>query len=674
MRVLIVALTALLACGAFAQNASELNVLPMPASVQPGAGELVISSAFTVSVSGTNDGRLNRAVERFVDDLSRKTAIPLRNKPTKTSSATLEVHADKGAKDVPQLGEDESYALEVTPAGARINAPATLGAMHGLQTFLQMVKQGPRGFAVPVVSIGDKPRYAWRGLLIDVCRHWMPVEVIKRNLDAMAAVKMNVLHWHLSEYQAFRVESKTFPKLQGMGSDGLYYTQSEIRDVVNYARDRGIRVLPEFDMPGHATAWFVGYPQLASGPGPYQLEREFGVFDPAMDPTRDSTYKFIDKFVGEMSKLFPDAYWHIGGDEVNGKEWDRNPKIQEFMRAHSLKDNAALQAYFNQHLEKILRKHHKKMVGWDEIFEPDLPKTIVVQSWRGPKSLAETARQGYDSLLSAGYYLDMVYPAAQYYEVDPLAGDAAALTPEQQSHILGGEACMWAELVTPENVDSRIWPNAAAVAERLWSPQQVRDAASMYRRLSVVNHRLDFVGTKEQTTYMPMLERIAGSGDAQALRVLADVVEPVKEYRRISKYGHYTTETPLNRLPDAARPESSVARRFSNIVDRIIAGTGTPVDRNTARLLLMMWRDNDARLVPTLQNSALLQEDVPLSQQLSRVGAIGLQALDYLDARGTAAAGWREEQVVFLTQAGQPQVELLLKVAAPVQRLVEAVK
>ena len=211
--------------------------------------------------------------------------------------------------------------------------------MRGLETFLQLVQITSDGFAVPAIAIQDKPRFPWRGLMIDVGRHFIPLEVLKRNLDGMAAVKMNVFHWHLSENQGFRVESKRFPKLQEMGSDGLYYTQDQVRDLIAYARDRGIRVVPEFDMPGHSTAWFVGYPELASAPGPYQIERKWGVFDPAMDPTQERTYKFLDEFIGEMAKLFPDQFFHIGGDEVNGKQWDANPKIQAFMHAHELKNN-----------------------------------------------------------------------------------------------------------------------------------------------------------------------------------------------------------------------------------------------------------------------------------------------------------------------------------------------
>ena len=469
--------------------------------------------------------------------------------------------------------------------------------MRGLQTFLQLVEMTPQGFAVPSVVIEDKPRFPWRGLMIDAGRHFMPVEVIKRNLDGMAAVKMNVFHWHLSENQGFRVESKRFPKLQEMGSDGLYYTQDQVRDVIAYARDRGIRVIPEFDMPGHSTAWFVGYPDLASAPGPYTIERKWGVFDPAMDPTRESTYKFLDAFIGEMAKLFPDQFFHIGGDEVNGKQWDANPKIQEFMRAHGLKNNADLQAYFNTRVQKIVAKHGKTMEGWDEILRPDLPKTIVIQSWRGQQSLADAARQGYRGLLSSGYYLDLMGSAASHYAVDPFADGAANLSDEEKQKILGGEACMWAEYVSPENIDSRIWPRTAAIAERLWSPQNVTDVNSMYARMDYVSQWLDAYGLTHRSNYVPMLERMTNGGDTAALKNLADVVEPVKGYAReqLAKT-EPTSQTPLNRVIDAARPESLAARNFNQLVDDFLAGKIKPGMEIQIRSMLDKWKDNEVRV------------------------------------------------------------------------------
>ena len=343
------------------QEAPRLpSLMPWPANVKtvPGNGQMVIDTSFAVGMESHADPRLRKAVALFLNDLRRHTGmLPLDFSVTSPEKAQLAIHADRPSKEVEEVGEDESYTLEVTPSGAELGALTTLGVMRGLQTFLQLIETTPQGFAVPTVVIQDKPRFPWRGLMIDSGRHFMPVEVIKRNLDAMAAVKLNVLHWHLSENQGFRIESKRFPKLQGMGSDGLFYTQDQVRGIIAYARERGIRVVPEFDMPGHSTSWFVGYPELASGPGPYSVERKWGVFDPAMDPTRETTYTFLDGFIGEMAALFPDQFFHIGGDEVNGKQWDANPKIRQFIRAHGLKDNAGLQAYFTTRVQKLVAKH-----------------------------------------------------------------------------------------------------------------------------------------------------------------------------------------------------------------------------------------------------------------------------------------------------------------------------
>ncbi len=668
----------LMFCAAFASaSATEpqpLSLMPMPASVQMKAGQFMLDSSFTVGIGGPSDPRLQRTVERFLDDVRRQTGMPpLDMKVADAAQAKLVIHSEHGSKAVQELGEDESYSLEITPAGATLNAVTPLGVMRGLQTFLQLVKTTSDGFAVPAVTIQDKPRFPWRGLMIDVGRHFIPLDVLKRNLDGMAAVKLNVFHWHLSENQGFRIESKKFPKLQEMGSDGLYYTQDEVRELIAYAWDRGIRVVPEFDMPGHSTAWFVGYPELASGPGPYQIERKWGVFDPAMDLTEERTYKFLDGFIGEMAKLFPDQYFHIGGDEVNGKEWNANPKIQAFMRAHGLKTNQDLQAYFNTRVQKIVSKHGKTMVGWDEILRPDLPKDIVVQSWRGQDSLAAAAKLGYRGILSFGYYVDLMWPASRHYEVDPISGAAANLTTDEMKLILGGEACMWSEYVSPENIDSRIWPRTAAIAERLWSPQSVTDVNSMYQRLQEVSRWLDWLGLTHNSAYNPMLRRIAGSDDISALRTFADVVEPVKDYNREELATvEATSLSPLNRVIDAARPESSTAREFADLVNSIVAGKATAEEKRQARAMLTLWRDNQNNLQPLEAQSFLLKEIVPLSQDLSTVSATGLQALDYIDRGERAPEAWGTQQFALLEQAQKPKAQLLLVVVPSVQKLVEA--
>jgi len=646
----------------------------MPASVQTKTGQLLIDPSFTVGINGHPDALLQKTIEIFLDNMRRQIGMPpLDMKIVDAAQAKLLIHCERPSEAVQELGENESYSLDISASGAKLNAVTPLGIMRGLQTFLQMVQITSDGFAVPAITIQDKPRFPWRGLMIDVSRHFIPLDVLKRNLDGMAAVKLNVFHWHLSDNQGFRVESKKFSKLQELGSDGLYYTQDEVRDLISYAHDRGIRVVPEFDMPGHSTAWFVGYPELASAPGPYQIERKWGVFDPAMDPTQERTYKFLDTFIGEMAKLFPDQYFHIGGDEVNGKQWDANPNIQAFMRAHGLKTNQDLQAYFNTRVQKIVSKHGKTMLGWDEIMRPDLPKDIVVQSWRGQDSLAAAAKLGYRGLLSFGYYVDLNWPASRHYAVDPISGAAANLSPEEKQRILGGEACMWSEYVSPENIDSRLWPRTAAIAERLWSAQDLTDVHSMYARLQDVSRRLDWLGLTHNSSYGPMLRRIAGSNDISALRTFTDIVEPVKDYTREEIAAvEATSLSPLNRVVDAARPESETARHFTDLVNVLVAGRADANGKQEIAMWLSRWRDNQIGLQPLENQSFLLQEIVPLSQDLSAVAVTGLQALDYVNRGERAPDSWTAEQLALLEQAQKPQGQLLLMVVPAVRELVEA--
>ena len=497
------------------------------------------------------------------------------------------------------------------------------------------------------------------------------MEVLKRNLDAMAAVKLNVFHWHLSEDQGFRVESKKFPKLTILGSDGLFYTQEQVREIIAYARDRGIRVMPEFDIPGHSTSWLVAYPELGSAPGPYKLERGAGIFEPALDPTRDQTYKFLDTFLGEMAGLFPDEYMHIGGDENEGKQWDRNPQIQAFMKEKGIKDNHALQAYFNQRILKILQKHHKKMIGWDEILHPDLPKDAVIQSWRGPASLADAAKKGFNGILSAGYYIDLIFPAAQHYLADPIPADTS-LTTEEAKHVLGGEATMWGEWVSPETIDSRIWPRTAAIAERLWSPRNVNDIEDMYRRLSVINRQLEELGLTQEKNYGMMLRRLAASENTGPLCTLASIIEPVKQYRRYQQRPQ-TMLSPLTGLVDAARPDSETARHFNSSVDAFLADAPRfALHRSELERTLAEWQTASRALGPMIDQSPALQEARPLANDLSIIAATGLEAISYLSSGDAPTMEWRQAQLAKLDEAAKPKAALEFVVMSSVRKLVIA--
>jgi len=663
-----------------AQIPSELNVMPLPAHVQVTGGVLKIEEGFTLSFSGYREARLDRAAQRFETQMARQTGIPFRAVVAKDpSKATLLITTDHESKPVQELGEDESYSLEVTPAGAKLHAANPLGTLRGLQTFLQLVSVTANGFAARAVSIQDEPRFPWRGLMIDSSRHFIPLEVIKRNIDGLEAVKMNVFHWHLSDNQGFRVESHKLPKLQENGSDGLYYTQEEIRDVIAYARDRGVRVMPEFDMPGHSTAWFVGYPELASGKGPYQIARKWGVFDPAMDPTNEKTYKFLNELIGEMAKLFPDQFFHIGGDEVNGKEWDANPNIQAFMQAHGIKNNEGLQAYFSQHVQDLVVKHGKTPVGWDEILVPGVAKTIVIQSWRGADSLAAAARMGYRGILSNGYYIDLGWSAARHYAVDPMGGAAASLTPEEKERILGGESTMWSEYVGPENIDSRIWPRNAAIAERFWSPQGTVDVASMYQRMEAESKRLEWLGLTHRSHQRKMIQRMAGTAapsELASLGTLTEALEPVKDYTREENAAtEPNSQTPLNRVVDAVQPESEVSRRFSVGVDQFLASScKDALKAAELRAQLTLWAGNDARLQSLAERSFLVQEARPASSALSQAAELALNALDRLTQGLPLTEDLKKQQIEALRalelQAHKSQ--LTLPARAAFQRLIEA--
>ncbi len=603
-------------------------------------------------------------MSRFGMRLARQTGIPML--PAKAPQPVLAVECAAAGPAMPTLGEDESYTLDVTSSGARLKAPTVTGALRGLETFAQLVTTGPNGFSVAAVHIEDKPRFQWRGLMIDACRHFMPLELIERNLDAMAAVKLNLFHWHLADDQGFRVESKRYPRLQEFGSDGRYYTQDELRHIVEYARDRGIRVIPEFDIPAHTQSWFPGYPELASVPGPYTIGRTWGVYDPVMDPTKESTYQFLEAFLAEMAAIFPDPYFHIGGDEVNPKQWNASASIQAFAREHKLDGAHGLQAYFNQRVQKILETNGKIMVGWDEILHPDLPKTAVIQSWRGAKALAEAAVQGHRGILSWGYYLDHLNPASQPYANDPLSGPAAELKPEQASMILGGEACMWAEYVNAETVDSRIWPRMAAIAERFWSPKSTTDVNSMYDRMEAVSRLLEFTGVRHRANYGPMLDRLAGGKAVGPLRVLADASEALGLGPR-ARAQKYTSLVPLNRFADAVRPESESIRAMQKA-----AAARSETDVAMLRERFAQWAANDAPFQALAADNSLLTELKPLSKDLAALGATGLKALDYLKSGEAPPAEWLAEQNREMTRLARPQAEVTLAAFRPVRVLLQA--
>ena len=646
-------------------------LLPLPAEMRWGQGRLPLKAPLKLQLDATADPAIKAA--------ARRTLTRLQGPAEPATGPVLQIRY--GRVGLPEKFDEERYSLRVTPMGVSIDAGTSLGVLRALATLEQLPRTEKRQRYLPEVDIQDHPRFAWRGLSLDAARHFLPVAVIKRNIDGMAAVKLNVLHWHLTDDQGFRVESKVFPRLHTVGStDGQYYTQAEVREVLAYATARGIRVVPEFDVPSHTTSWIVAYPRLASNDStyaPYHLWRTTNV---AIDPTRESTYTFLDSLFTEMTALFPDSYFHIGGDENDGRNWRHTPRIVAYMQAHGMVkpdgltvDKHQLQTYFNRRVLVLLQKRGKIMIGWDEILGPDLPKEAVIQSWRGKKGLNEAARLGHPVLLSNGYYLDLNYSAAAAYAADPLPADTP-LTPAEQKLVLGGEVAMWTEFADSTIVDSRIWPRAAAVAERLWSPQAAtQDVATMYRRLAVVSAQLETLGLRHRRTPELLLKQLAGPADVAPLRTLAEVLEPVKEYKRHFQGYQYTTETRLNRLVDAAPAESEVARRFGALVDSVLAGPPGPgrsavsmQQLATLRTQLLRWQANDTRLQPLLLVNFALREYAPLSTQLTAVATLLLERLAQLQTGQTTPAAWQARARTTLDTAQAPagQAELAIVRAA----------
>ncbi|MCA6078911.1 beta-N-acetylhexosaminidase [Fulvivirga sedimenti] len=711
------------------EDRAAIDLMPLPSKLELAGDEI---NADKLSITGANTEMISAAAKRyfaFTGTSESKDALPM-------------IIEYDSAVDLPFMGMNESYDLIISKSDIRLSAPTSIGIVRGFETLKQLIIKREGEAFLPTVEISDHPRFPWRGLMIDVCRHWIPKEVILRNLDAMSAMKMNVLHLHLSEDQGFRVESKRYPKLHEVGSNGHYYTQDDIREIIAYASERGIRIVPEFDMPGHSKSWQIAYPSLSSSDDSLQFGSGKGaLFGPPLDPTRDEVYEFLTGLIAEMSALFPDMYFHIGGDEVNPDYWENNERIMAFMAENSISDAHELQTYFNRRIHKIVSDQGKIMVGWDEISSPELSTDIVVQSWTSHKSLFMAVQNGGSGILSAGLYMDHVLPAGKHYEVDPLilpgavdiepdtafwkmydqqmeiggniiesqlvifdrdpdnvfgffammsdrmafkgatikdnvlscsmmgpvgeldyeaalTGDSLRgnisfgllsfessgirsggsdmagtelpeievirpLTAEEQQRILGGEACQWSEFADAENIESRIWPRTAAIAEKLWSPVSLTaDIDDMYRRLETVNEDLVTLGVHHDQNYYQRLKKLVSTESYPSLLMLMDAMEEVKYHGRMPSLLEadfiYLPDFELNHLVDIVRPESPQARKFNNQVNSYIT---EPSDSNKMHITRQLdnWVKAAENIMPLMPESEVLSEGAGLFTNLSEV-------------------------------------------------------
>lgn len=686
--------------GSAQQN--SLNLMPTPSNIEVQQGRFALTSAFNVSVrADKNDSALYAAVNRMYQTLNRRTSLYFKTQyitpSTNTGPAQLTITVQSKVAD--GIGMDESYSLKVTQQNIALDAPTTAGALHGLQTILQLTYKEGGAFYLPMVTINDAPRFKWRGLMIDVARHFISLEEMKRHIDAMAAVKMNVLHWHLTDDEGFRVESKQFPLLHELGSNGDYYTQAQLKELVKYAADRGVMIVPEFDMPGHAQSWFAGYPQLASQPGPYRpgprtqwqnehpdpnrpkinsiLDLINNMVSPTFDPTNEEVYKFLDKFIGEMTTIFPSGYVHISADENNGMAWKLNPKITAWMKNHQMQTTDELQRYFVKRVYDILKKHRRRMIGWEEIYNDKLPKDAIVQKWIGDngglvKSYGTAngfASDGYNSLLSEGFYLDIFMPAYIHY-------NNKAIGSSNHTNVLGGEAAQWVEMADNQNIAGRIWPRAGAVAERLWSPANVNDMDDMYRRLFHLSNQLDELGLQHLSNYERALRRLTGNAPTDRLKILTDVLTPVKGYKklfaRMTKPSNETQQTaPLTDVSDIIFCDSEVKWAFRRNVGAYLV-KNDPVLENLLKEQLIKWRDNDAGLQPYFQQSRQLALIKQHSANLHHAAVIGLSAIENIKAGNQPDAAWQQEQLKQLAEYkksfGETELEIISEIEALVNR------
>lgn len=652
------------------------NLMPLPARYLMQTSRYNIQTQFSISIAGNADGRIYAEASRFYQRLAERTGIffptwrvgpsanPIRN--------GLQIAVQR--KGRLELGEDESYRLQVSDSVIRIQSNTDIGAIRAMETLLQLLESDAKGYFFRGADIEDAPRFPWRGLLISQPYHFMPMDVIKRTLDAMAAVKMNVFHFYISDDQGYRIESKVYPRLHQLASDGQYFTHAQVKEMIDYAYQRGIRVIPEIDLPGHSTAILYAYPHLASIKRAYALQDHWGVFDPVMDPTKEPTYIFLDSLLTEVAALFPDTYFHIGGDENTGRDWQRNPAIVEFMKERGFASTLALQNYFNRRVMAILKKSGKKVIGWDEVlmrelddstakkyFEQDnfaqliesnVPKDLVIQSWRGMEALISSARNGYKSILSKGYYIDLVQPASYHYLTDPIPyrnssiiPDSEAnlnrfeskiiekirkgnrlLTEEQEKLILGGEATMWTEHVTHETIDSRIWPRTAAIAERLWSSPEVRDVEDMYRRMDIISVQLESLGCTHIKNTAMLLRRLANQQEINCLSEVVQYLEPVQGYQR-NQQNNFTRFSPYSLLADIAVPDQKAVRDLRKKCNVAAQATDT-IWKKEFRLLFRQWIENDYKVQQLSSGIPALADLAKCSNQLHELAIAALTILN----------------------------------------------
>jgi hexosaminidase len=671
---------------------SSSNLMPAPAlralrdGVSSAAAALPAQPRFAARFAMVASERLRAAVARLqaavdraqVTEGSRERAVGSAAGGGPAVEVPLVIDVAEAGSAFPALDDDERYRLEIDSGGIVIAAPAEWGALRALTTLAQLWLDGLP--PAPQV-IEDRPRFPWRGLMLDPARHFLPLDVLLRTVDGMALFKLNVLHLHLSDDQGFRFASRRYPEL----ASAEHYSRAELGRLVAYAADLGIRVVPELDVPGHAAAWLGAHPEWGNrAPAP---TRRFGVHRECLDPTRPAVRDAVAALFGELAEVFPDAYVHLGGDEVHPDWWSGDPAIEDFMAGHGLADVADLQAWFTGFVAERLEELGRIPLGWDEVLHRRLPAGVAVQAWRGATARDRALDAGHDCVLSAPYYLDLFYPADVHYGFDP-AADAAELLAREDAlladprfehvargmawtrqwrevgpprapasrpgRLLGAEACLWSELVDPAVLDLRLWSRMPALAERFWSPPGEPHDSALRSRLATAQRWLaPWCGIDLARARRAGL---SAAGVDQTWLPLVDALEPVKWYgrllgetalaarlagREMPQARPYDADTPLNRPVDFLPPESLVTGTLLSAIEGEMAGDASA--RQRLRELAAGWQALPADPPEELAAAAAA---------LRELGACLLGLLDGALAPAAARAQFR--------QAARPRGEYLL--------------
>jgi len=511
--------------GCSKKEESMLSIVPFPKSIETSSGKFIINDKFTIIAESDDPGvkYVGDFLESYISRARGKKVPVLRSEEEKENVLILRINK----QEEKSLGA-EGYELKITPEKIVMRANKPAGLFYGVQTILQLLpaeiwSSNPpkkiKFMELPCVSIKDAPRYKYRGMHLDVGRHFFPVSFIKRYIDYIAMHKMNVFHWHLTEDQGWRIEIKKYPKLTSVGawrketmigrlSDrpyrydhtryGGYYTQDQIREIVKYAKERFITVIPEIEMPGHSVAALAAYPELSCTGGPFEVKTRWGVSKDIYCAGKEETFEFLENILTEVMDLFPSKYIHIGGDEAPKERWEKCPDCQRRIKQEGLKNEHELQSYFIKRIEKFLNKHNRKIIGWDEILEGGLAPNATVMSWRGMSGGIAAARSGHDVVMTPTDYCYFDYYQAprsmepmaigglttlqKVYSFEPTPEDS--LNNDQQKYVIGGQGNVWTEYIgTTEYAEYMFLPRMCALAEVLWTPKNKRDWNNFKKRM-----------------------------------------------------------------------------------------------------------------------------------------------------------------------------------------------